>query len=290
MCSARRSAAISLRRSEANAVLKLPSPVILLLLLLCTQTAFAQTSRLNDHCDLGVLGEAETKDFLAFDTELRAALSRPDAALLTLLVNYPLRVNGDRGSWYINDPASLQSRFQEIFPPSVRADVLGSAPESLHCSYRGVMYGSGTVWINSWQLQEAGNPPRSAGFLVQAINLPGKRGAGSKDSVGRVEFAGRASRYRLVIDLVPGGPRRLRLWNAGQSLLTKPAWEIREGIKTVDGTGPCAHAIWKFKIGPSNFEVQELGCYADSNQPPKGTKGRLEIAGSKDAGGLWWLY
>ena len=257
------------------------------LLLFAACAAFPQTSKLGEHCDLAVLGQTDTKGFLAFDSELRAALSRQDAALITLLVNYPLRINGDRGSWYIHDAAALQARFQEIFPPAVRAVVLGSPSQSLFCNYRGVMYGNGTVWIGSWIVEEAGSAPRSTGFLVEAINLP-SRGRSAKSDAWRVEFAGRTPEHRFIIDVAAGGLSRLRLWNAGQQLLSRPEWDIRQGAKRVEGTGPCVHAIWTFLSGATKFVVDEHGCYPDSNQPPKGTTGRLDMFSNEKEVGSWW--
>jgi hypothetical protein len=262
-----------------------------ILLLIFSHAVLAQNSRLGEHCDLSVLGESDTKDFLTFDRELRSALSRNDAVLLmALLVSYPLRVNGDRGSWYIQDSPSFQLRFQEIFPPAVRATVLNSKPDSLHCSFRGVMYGNGTVWINGALVAETAGNPTSVGFAVVAINLPSKPGAATRNSATGVEFVGRTSKYRLIVDHAADQRSRLRLWTDGQSLLAKATWEIRDGTKVVEGTCPCVHAIWTFKMEGSKFVVNELGCYPDSNQPPSGATGQLEIEGMKDSEGWWWLF
>jgi hypothetical protein len=75
--------------------------------------AFAQGSKLGESCDLASQGANETETFLAFDRELCSALSKQDGGVIALLVNFPLRVNDERGSFYLKDPASLQGRFQE---------------------------------------------------------------------------------------------------------------------------------------------------------------------------------
>lgn len=77
-------------------------------LVIAPRTAFSQQpSWIGESCDLRVFGVAETAGFLTFDRDLRHALSKQDAGSLALLVRFPLRINGDRGSWYVNDARPL---------------------------------------------------------------------------------------------------------------------------------------------------------------------------------------
>src|SRR5215469_2633932 len=94
------------------------------LILMTATAALCQGTRLGESCDLAALGAKETKTFLAFDQELRAALSKQDTAAMALLVKFPLRIHTDQGSWSLDDPAALQSRFEEAFPIAVRTAVL----------------------------------------------------------------------------------------------------------------------------------------------------------------------
>jgi hypothetical protein len=55
--------------------------------------SLAQTTKLNDSCDLAMFDAKDTKTFLAFDSQLRAALSKPDPIAVALLAEYPMRVN-----------------------------------------------------------------------------------------------------------------------------------------------------------------------------------------------------
>jgi len=86
-------------------------------LLIASSQALGQDAQPSASCDLQVTA------FVAFDRELRAALTGEDKVAMALLVKFPLRINSDRGSYSLNDPAALQSRFSEVFSPKVRASV-----------------------------------------------------------------------------------------------------------------------------------------------------------------------
>jgi hypothetical protein len=132
------------------------------LMLVAASTAFCQGARLGASCDLSLLGATETKSFLAFDQELRGALSKQDAVSMALLVQFPLRINADAGSYSLNDPAALQSHFQEVFSAAVRTAVLNQRTAIVFCNYQGAMCGKGVVWINL----------TSHGYAVRVVNLP----------------------------------------------------------------------------------------------------------------------
>jgi len=138
------------------------------LLLIASYSAFSQSARLGNSCDLAAVGAKDTQGFLMFDQELRAAISTQDAVPMALLVRYPLRINeGDHGSYSLNNPAALQSHFAEVFPPAVRAAVLKQKPETVFCTSTGVTYGDGALWIGT----------TGGRYVIEVINLPGVRGA-----------------------------------------------------------------------------------------------------------------
>lgn len=86
-----------------------------LIVVLTARTVFAHDGLAR--CDLVARGPGEAA-FLAFDRELRSALSSADAAALALLVKFPLRVNFPDGARIsLHDPATVQLRFQEVFQP-----------------------------------------------------------------------------------------------------------------------------------------------------------------------------
>jgi hypothetical protein len=243
--------------------------------LLVAVGVWAQSARLGDSCDLNVLGDKSTTAFLAFDKELRDARSRQDPGIAALLVRYPLRVNDGRGSWSVPDARSLEGHFQEIFPTAIRSAVLDQRPRDLACSYMGVMYGNGAVWVN----RQVGV---GAPYLVETVNLP------SNAPAGKLALVCETSRHRVIVDNGADGAPRYRAWNKPHSLTDRPDLEIAKGTEQSEGTGPCRHSIWTFTAGATSYVVQELGCQGDSDEPPKGATGKLEVGVSGKTQASWW--
>lgn len=250
-------------------------------LVILASSSFPQAAVLGENCDLAVLGGTETKSFLAFDRELRSSLSKQDAAVMALLVKYPLRINDDRGSYYLDDSGSLQSRFQEIFPPAVRDAVLKQGPETVACNSGGIMYGDGVVWVN----------PKDHRYAIETVNLPGGTGLSKNQIAGRVEFVCDAEKHRVIVDTDASGAPHYRAWNKPRSLTEKPDMEISSGKKDYEGSGPCSYTIWTFTSGATKFVVHGLGgCYEDSHQPPADARGRLEVSTPGKPDVSWWCH
>lgn len=197
------------------------SPVleVIAFLVILASLSFPQVAVLGENCDLAVLGGTETKSFVAFDRELRSSLSRQDAAVMALLVKYLLRINDDRGSYYLDDAESLQLRFQEIFPRAVRDAVVKQGPETVSCTSSGTMYGDGVVWVN----------PKGDRYAVATVNLPEGTRSSKTQIAGRVEFACDANKHRVIVDLSDRGPlhpdRARCSFRMQRSITTKiPAW------------------------------------------------------------------
>jgi hypothetical protein len=244
------------------------------LLTICVSTGFAQVTVLGENCDLSVIGAKETKTFLAFDREFRSALSNQDAGMMALLVKYPFRINDDRGSYYLQDARSLQSRFKEIFSPAVRDVVLKQRPGAVWCSYSGIMYGDGGVWVGF-----------TNEYKVETINLPEDHHS-LQTLADKVKFACDPDDRRVIVDVVGTGKPRYRVWNKPRSLTEKPDMQILEGKEDSEGSGPCRYTSWTFTSATTNLVIRELGeCYEDSHQPPSDAKGALDVsaAGQPDA-------
>jgi len=227
----------------------------------------AQSSILGKQCDLAVFGEKDTTKFLAFDQELRAALKADDIGKLALLIQFPLRIDDNRGAWFIHDPASLQGRYKEIFPPTVRKTILESTRDTIWCNYTGVDYGNGNIWINA----------TDRGYYLMTINMP----TALKDGPSlypKVDLACSTNKHRILIDLSKNGEAHYRSWNTGRLLTDKPDLELFKGEKSFEGTGPCAHEIWKFQNSTAAYEVESAeGCYSDTDSPPANAKAQLSV-------------
>jgi len=248
-------------------------------LVILASLSFPQSAVLGENCDLAILGATETKSFLSFDRELRSSLSKQDAGVMALLVKYPLSINDDRGTYYLDDAGSLQSRFQEIFPSTVRDAVLKQAPETVSCNSGGIMYGDGVVWVN----------PKGHNYAIETVNLPEGTHSAKTKITGRVEFVCDAEKHRVIVDTEANWAPHYRAWNKPRSLTEKPDMDIPNGRRDYEGSGACAYTIWTFSSGATKFVVHgQGGCYEDSHQPPAGTRGRLEVLMPGKPDVSWW--
>lgn len=233
--------------------------IALVLLAVASTSISAQAAKLGKDCDLSIVGAKETKGFLDFDREFRYALSTQDAGVMALLVKPSLRVNDDRGSFYIQDAESLQLRFQDIFTPTVRDQVLRQRPETLTCLDSGVMYGDGVVWVNYTGQRH----------VIGTINVLA-RSRPSHPADRTAEFVCDADKHRVIVDAVGDGAPRYRAWTKPHSLSDKPDMEIASGKRRIEGSGVCAHTIWSFTSSGAEFDVdQPQICYEEGHPPPR---------------------
>jgi hypothetical protein len=81
----------------------------------------------------------------AFLTKLQAAVRGNDVQAIAAMTHFPLTVNGRPGP---RDSARFAQGFAVIFNDTVRGAVLHASVEDLFASDRGLMIGSGQVWIS----------------------------------------------------------------------------------------------------------------------------------------------
>ena len=237
----------------------------LVLLTSLISSAPAQSGRIGKNCDLATQGVNETKTFLAFDQELRAALSKPDSGLIALLTSFPLRVIDERGSYYLNDAASLQARFQEVFSAEVRSAVLDNRPDTVFCNDSGIAYGNGAVWVTRIEHR----------FAVLAVNL--RQPDSFVKPVGHVvKFACQTDTNRLIIDQ-ENGKWRYRSWEKPHSLLRQPDTELTNGKQELQGTSPCEQAVWTFTEDRTELIIRALGGCNDV-QSRSGSVGMVHVS------------
>lgn len=84
-----------------------------------------------------------------FMTELQRLLKAGDRKALAELVNYPLRVNFDKGPLIVKDRAAFLREFDRIYSPAVVAEILKQDPRDLFCKSQGVMLGRGVLWADN---------------------------------------------------------------------------------------------------------------------------------------------
>ena len=202
-----------------------------------------------------------------------------DPVVVSFLVDFPLRVNHAGTSISIEEAATLQARFQEILPEVVRSDVLGQDPETFFCNWTGLMYGKGEIWIRATDQR----------YTVSAINLPLENESERSRTTPRLIFVCKADEQRAVIDTDAGGNTRYRAWTTPRSVTDEPDFEISSGTVDWEGTGLCAHPVWRFSKVDMEVTVISGACYPDSDLPPRGARGSLlvSVAGQKKE---WWCY
>jgi len=200
--------------------------------------------------------------FVSFNGELNAAMRELDAGKTALLVIYPLRINDPHGTYYIRDAASLQGRFNDIFPPAIRGVIATQKIDASDCKPGRFMYGNGDVWIAL----------TDQGYAIEAVNVPGDD---DRNAIGRVQVTCKTDGYRIIIDIGESETLRFRAWQNGHSLEQKPDTDLRDGKQRTEGTGACAYPIWTFNDAGKRVSVEGLGCFGDSNSPPPRATGQF---------------
>lgn len=220
----------------------------------------AADSHVGANCDLQEFGMKDNRSFLRFDRELRAVLDKGDAAALSLLVQFPLNVNGaDDSRMSLRDAATLQKQFDRIFPRKLRDAIKKQPLDDLICkSSDGVGYDHGDLWVGL-----AGVDRKQ--FRIITINSPDAALAPAKK--GEISLACSTRQFRIVIDATGTDDKmRYRAWNEPRSTLDKPDIELT-GTHTIEGTSPCTHRTWHFENKDAVYDLGEPGCGAEP--PPK---------------------
>jgi hypothetical protein len=254
-----------------------------LALALAAPQAMSGSAVLGASCDLARAGGGRARDFLAFDRELRGALSRQDAAAMAFLVHFPLHLNHPEGySTSLDDPAALQALFAQAFPPEVRSAVLNQKPDSIKCDANGIAYGNGEVWVTPL------GKDRELRYKVKAVSLPGANREASEQRAPRIVFVCDAEKHHVILDSVDNRTARYRAWNKPRAVTDKPDLELPSGKISWQGTNVCTYAIWQFAKGSTEYVVNSLGCTDGSE--PAGAIGNLEVSEGGKLKQKWWCY
>jgi hypothetical protein len=219
--------------------------------------------------------------FDEFDRELRMAITRQDAVALAFLVNFPLRVNDAGGSISIDNAAALRTHFQEVFTSAVRKEILGEKLDNAGCGDQGLMYGPGTIWVNASE----------RGYAITVVNRDATPPSGNPWNIAKINFICQTPTHRVVVDTLSGGVLRYRSWKRPRAVNDTPDLEVAKGEGSFEGTGLCAYPVYLFKNADAMYRVEgALGCYGDSDGPPKGATGRLEVTVAGKTVSESWCY
>jgi len=100
---------------------------------------------------------------------LQQAILRRDAAAAAEWVRFPLRVNTSTGVLLVPDATALSSNWDQVFPHEVASLVLKSPGTRLYCDARGVMVGTGELWLGAIT-----GPDGTVTARVTAVNRSGR--------------------------------------------------------------------------------------------------------------------
>ena len=79
---------------------------------------------------------------------LQAAVAADDAAKVAALVQYPISVDIGGKKTILKTEQDFVARYQELMTPDIRKAIVDTKYGDLFVNYKGVMFGSGQVWIN----------------------------------------------------------------------------------------------------------------------------------------------
>lgn len=112
--------------------------------------------------DYRLAGFADARVVHHFIAELQERAQKGDRASIAKMVRFPLPVHSREGTLTLENEADLIARFDGIFGPAIVNIVLKCPRSGLYCDARGVMIGSGEVWL----------APEETEPRIIALNLP----------------------------------------------------------------------------------------------------------------------
>lgn len=225
----------------------------------------------------GPLSPADKEAFFAFDRELRAALTGEDAVAMAFLVELPMRVNYPDGSAIsLTNARSIQTRFDEVFPPALRSAVLNTKLEDIDCTTEGAMYGRGRIWV------QAASSSESTIYRIFTVNLLEATSSAKRGNGWSLDFACDTKTARIAIDSDANRSPRYRAWTKPRPLADPADIVITGGSEDFPGTGPCRYREWSFQNDTRRIVLGLVSpCAPDETYPP-GATAELTITAGED--------
>lgn len=175
----------------------------------------------------------------------------------------------------IRDAAQCEEQFEEIFDDGVITATLAQRFENLFVGDHNIAVGDGELWFDNLCSGSCITPRlQVTATTTRTSRQQRSRGA---PGLGRVVLTCRTGDRRLEIAANGRGGERLRGWFSQAGKSSQPNVEIPTGLQTGAGSGACAYDTWSFRDGDSRINVQQVGCFPDSNPPPKGTVAVVEV-------------
>jgi len=122
-----------------------------------------QSSELSDRANRQAVGKSSplvTMDSYGdFLSRLQSALRTDNRRAISRLVGFPLSVNMDGGVKTYRSRREVESDFDRIFTPAVKAEIVGLKPYALRTRSDGKTKGSGRLWFAPACFNASCSPP-----------------------------------------------------------------------------------------------------------------------------------
>ncbi|MDN4091931.1 hypothetical protein P4U99_18585 [Brevibacillus agri] len=101
----------------------------------------------SEHNRYEVAGITDPVAFEAFFDKLQEAVKAGNKAQVARMVQYPLRINKDGGSRYVQNEQQFLAEYDEIVTPKVKEALLAQNVRETFVNAQGVMVGNGELWL-----------------------------------------------------------------------------------------------------------------------------------------------
>jgi hypothetical protein len=219
----------------------------------------------------------------AFFTTLQRNVVNGDRRAVCALIEYPLR----QSTGSIRSARVCQSHYLKIFTKDVVDAVASQRFDQLLVNSGGIMVGLGQVWFSGLCRDDG---CRRVEIRIIGINNAHDIKEAASPRKGHVLFSCRADGQSIQVSADGSGGVMCRAWRSGRSFSTPPDLQIPRGTQTVEGSSGCVHRIWSFSDRAVTYSLSELGCFPDSNPPPKGATGQFILNPDTSREKVLWCF
>lgn len=152
----------------------------------------------------------------------------------------------------INTPEELLKRFDQVFDPEILETIAQSQVEAdwQAMGWRGIMLGSGTIWMDFDGKITAVNYQTPAETKLKAELIANQK-TGLHESVSQFvspELAWQTAKFTIRVDNMGNSQYRYASWAKGKPLSEKPDLVLNQGKLVFDGSG--GNHSFQFTSGP----------------------------------------
>lgn len=211
--------------------------------------------------------EALPKEYIPLVQGLIDAAKANDLEAIAKRVAYPLKREYPIPA--IQNTQEMVARFNQVFDPQLLEQIANSKVEAdwQTMGWRGIMLGSGVVWLDFDGKIIAINAQTSAEAALKAEFIAKKKTAlhASVSEFVSPELTWETAKFTIRVDNMGNSQYRYAAWAKGKPLSEKPDLVLNKGKLVFDGSG--GNHSYQFRSGPYQYHcyVTVLGT---SDSPP----------------------